>query len=253
MTRVHSCVLCFRTFFNLNVLKTHYLKQHSKTNIIKKLMQNGISVKKNSAHGKLRKKQKEIDLSFTFRSRGNKSMEKYEIFLPESVKFQLEPEKRTDPKQCFEINITKVDKSESTLSLNEKSGEFYVCKCNQNQNFTTEEEQSLANLCTIKLFVCSICHEQFMLEQTLHTHFNDHMENDLYETVLDMETDYCLPEYNCLHPDYETSIMNIVNYFFEPYSYFQENSQFFLTTCKYCNLSMNLFDHEHHILLHLNN
>lgn len=212
-------------------------------------MENGIKAKKTKTVKRLTKTKRIVDLDFTFTTNCSHSTENYEVCLPNNVKFQLNKENNENI-QRYKINVTKLNKKENVLMLDDKTGEFYVCRCNQNNNITLEEKQSIENLQIIKLYVCSICSAEFYYKQTLNTHINNHMEHDLYEMVLDMEEDYFLPEYTCLNSDYETSITNILNFLDEPYNYFLDNSMFFQTTCKYCGASMNLFEHEHHLTLH---
>ncbi|KAJ8916119.1 hypothetical protein NQ315_004486 [Exocentrus adspersus] len=222
--------------------------------------------------------------------------------------------RRKDPlpkTKHYRIDITKL-KDQQTL--NEKSGEFYICHCREKYNgyrptfqksdlriitsdtescsdtskFMPKEEgkyfcnkcgngyskkQDLANhmqihetfcrLCNqffpneyifrehmrlhiFKVYMCHVCGREFPFRDLLEVHFECHIEDRTFETVLDMEEEYRIRRYNFMNMNYNSSINNILCYLNESRDYYCYH-MFMKVICEVCYLEVFFCDYEQHL------
>nr|CAH7759310.1 unnamed protein product [Callosobruchus chinensis] len=84
-----------------------------------------------------------------------------------------------------------------------------------------------------KIYMCHVCHQEFLVPEMLLKHFETHVEDRILHGVLDMENDYGHINMNLLCDDYESSINNILHYLAEGYNYSQSNEHWHNIQCAF--------------------
>lgn len=234
---------------------------------------------------------------------------------PQVVKRKIKRKKDVLTKtRHYRINITKL-KDQQTLD--EKSGEFYMCHCREKYNkdqavlqrsdlriITSDTEscsdnsksvslpmvdtkifcnkcgsgyntyndlvnhmqvhETFCRLCKeyfpneyvfkehmrlhiFKVYMCHVCGREFSFRELLQVHFECHVEDRTFETVLDMEEDYQIHRYNFMNMNYNHSINSILCYLSENHDIYYYSYKFMKVVCEICFHEVFLSDYEQHL------
>ncbi|XP_023310372.1 zinc finger protein 560-like [Anoplophora glabripennis] len=298
------CSICRQQMPTLKLLISHYLTSHSKLKIIKQVLKYSIlqstpSLFKHKYKSKMRKTEtlylnenihilcsqneiiigdnkSNVDMEFSFDENSN------EILVIPHLRLQKTAWKTY---RHYHINITKL-KNQQTLD--EKSGEFYMCHCRENvvispmetkifcqkcgSGYNTENDlmnhmqvhETFCRLCNeyfpneyvfkehmrlhiFKVYMCHVCGREFPFRELLQVHFECHVEDRTFETVLDMEEDYRIHRYSFMNMNYNSSINSILCYLSESHDIYYYSYKFMKVICEFCFNEVFLFDYEQHL------
>lgn len=98
-----------------------------------------------------------------------------------------------------------------------------------------------------KVYMCHVCSAEFPMREMFYKHFESHIEDQTFESVLDMEQEYPVLRYNFLNTNYNSSISNILYYL---NGYAEQNCythRFFKINCDICGNEVLICDYERHL------
>nr|XP_023022293.1 uncharacterized protein LOC111510603 [Leptinotarsa decemlineata]XP_023022294.1 uncharacterized protein LOC111510603 [Leptinotarsa decemlineata] len=100
-----------------------------------------------------------------------------------------------------------------------------------------------------RIFVCHICFTECPSREMLLRHFDFHMEDHTFETVIDMEEDYKTYRYNFMNKSYHCSINNIICFLSDRSDFYYCSYKLSKCVCSICHKEVHLYDYERHIQL----
>ncbi|XP_072380302.1 uncharacterized protein [Diabrotica undecimpunctata] len=99
----------------------------------------------------------------------------------------------------------------------------------------------------IRIFACHVCSAEFPFKELLFKHFECHMEDRLYEDVIDMEEDYKTFQYSFVNTNYNTSINSILCYLKDRPDFYYCNYKIMKTICDFCYKEVSVNEYERHL------
>lgn len=139
-------------------------------------------------------------------------------------------------------------KTEAALSEHMYVHEPFCRLCNTWFPNTFSFKQHM-QLHKIRLFACHMCNAEFPLKETLFKHFDSHLEDKIFDDVLDMEDEYETLKKTFLNTSYNTSLSSIMCYLKERPDMFCWNYKFMKITCDICYKEILIHDYEWHLQL----
>ncbi|KAJ8926516.1 hypothetical protein NQ314_021118 [Rhamnusium bicolor] len=98
-----------------------------------------------------------------------------------------------------------------------------------------------------KVFMCHVCHREFAFKELLQVHFECHVEDRTFETVLDMEEEYKIHRYNFMSMNYSSSINSILCFLSESHDFYYYSHKFMKIICDICFHEVFICDYEQHL------